>query len=367
MSLDILEQHQRNISFQAIDKKLGSSCESFLKELFEKLLSGVLKGDNQHRVGDIKKFMIKDSTKIIVSANGFGGKVISVGVQTQIDLLHGTMEIGLREGSKNDQGECIQDWQSLESNCLYVRDLGYISATYMQRIEQAGSYYLNRLPVKTILYEKGKRGFRKVSTREIKRRVNKAGIVDAIFYAGKEKYPVRTLIEAVPDSVRDKRIKKSTAFNKTHGYQTSKQYIERSGLNIWVTNLPKVRYDTLLVKNLYRMRWQIELIFKTWKSILGMQHIGGCRTARVMCQLYAKLILALIHWTCCKLLRPVGTISFYKVAKIMMRTKDLLRQLLFSNKSDWLTLWTTLSERALKVEIRKDRLRTQTVIDVFLS
>jgi len=41
---------------------------------------------------------------------------------------------------------------------------------------------------------------------------------------------------------------------------------------------------------LYTVRWQIELVFKLWKSQMQLNHIAGLRKERVQVELYAKLI-----------------------------------------------------------------------------
>ena len=41
---------------------------------------------------------------------------------------------------------------------------------------------------------------------------------------------------------------------------------------------------------LYRIRWQIELLFKLSKSTFGLNHIASLRPARIMTEFYARLI-----------------------------------------------------------------------------
>lgn len=364
MSIDMLEHHRLKVSLQAIHKKLGgASCESYVKAVFDKLLSKLFTSRFPGVDGGlIHHLFIKDSTKVVLSTSGLGGKVISKSIQTQIDLLQGSIAINLREGTQNDQGECVLDLDTLQSDSLYIRDLGYISKRYMQAVQAAGSYYLNRLPTWTQLYEFSKGSFKKISIKTIKRRlVRSGGLLDTHFYVGADKFPARIIVEAVPKEVREKRIKRSDRHNKSHGYNTSEQYRERSGLNIWITNLPD-QYHGVHIKNLYRLRWQIELLFKTWKSVLGMQRPGDYNASRVMCELYAKLILASIHWSCCRSLISAGTISLYKVAKIMKHTRESLRRLIFARRDDWLTMWTLIKEKAFEVESKKGRLKTEKLI-----
>jgi hypothetical protein len=41
---------------------------------------------------------------------------------------------------------------------------------------------------------------------------------------------------------------------------------------------------------LYALRWQVELIFKLWKSHMKLHRISGFRKERILVELYAKLI-----------------------------------------------------------------------------
>ena len=45
------------------------------------------------------------------------------------------------------------------------------------------------------------------------------------------------------------------------------------------------------------MRWQIELLFKRWKGLGGLQVSTKMKPGRVLCELYAKLLGMLVaHW-----------------------------------------------------------------------
>ena len=63
---------------------------------------------------------------------------------------------------------------------------------------------------------------------------------------------------------------------KTRGKrkEKGKSYSEKSrilsGLNIYVTNTPWEWVPMKQVHELYSLRWQIEIVFKTWKSLFDM-------------------------------------------------------------------------------------------------
>ena len=62
------------------------------------------------------------------------------------------------------------------------------------------------------------------------------------------------------------------------------------GWTIFVTNVPASMLSLEHVALLYAVRWQVELIFKLWKSHMKLHLISGIRKERILVELYAKLI-----------------------------------------------------------------------------
>ena len=64
--------------------------------------------------------------------------------------------------------------------------------------------------------------------------------------------------------------------------------------SVFITNVPR---DWLAAKDimlLYRLRWQVELIFKLWKSLAKLDAIAHCGPHRFLCQFYARLLALLV-------------------------------------------------------------------------
>ena len=64
--------------------------------------------------------------------------------------------------------------------------------------------------------------------------------------------------------------------------------------NIFITNAPQELLKGNQIYQFYRLRWQIELLFKIWKSLFEIDKIGKMSIARFECYLYGKLITILL-------------------------------------------------------------------------
>ena len=89
---------------------------------------------------------------------------------------------------------------------------------------------------------------------------------------------------------------------------------------VLITNLPADNFTIEDISVLYRVRWQVELLFKRWKSLVALGRSRGHRADRVLCETYAKLLGCLVqHWG--TLLRggPLSGISAYRCARRVQR------------------------------------------------
>nr|WP_242951480.1 transposase [Clostridium kluyveri] len=70
--------------------------------------------------------------------------------------------------------------------------------------------------------------------------------------------------------------------------------IDLIGITIYMTNISNDILITKQIHDIYSLRWQIELIFKIWKSIFHISSVKPVKIERFKCQLYGKLILLVL-------------------------------------------------------------------------
>ena len=69
-----------------------------------------------------------------------------------------------------------------------------------------------------------------------------------------------------------------------------------SRFNLIITNVSQKVLPIEVVPALYRIRWQIELIFKIWKSVIGLHHNRIMKYTQWLCLLHFKLLLMIVNW-----------------------------------------------------------------------
>ena len=100
----------------------------------------------------------------------------------------------------------------------------------------------------------------------------------------------RRLPQAAADSAR-RRIRRQAS---KKGKTPDKRTLEAAGYIILVTSLPAILWAADQVLELYRLRWQVELIFKRLKSILDLDQLRAKGAALAQTYLLGKLLAALM-------------------------------------------------------------------------
>lgn len=362
MSMQLMLRKSVNISRQALHQKYTEGMLEFIKEAFERLLTIELPAEKTKGL----EINIKDSTRfalpevMALDYPGTKGCGIKAGATFQFEfgLKSGNCDIKLTPGSSNDQNESHLDRESILPGVLYLRDLGYSHISYMNNIIEKKAFFVNKLSPKTSIYTLHGSQYRELDLE----RLQKAGkVFDGQVYIGKDKLPVRMIIEPVSDEVKNNRISNTDKYNKKKGYQTTALFKLRAGFNFMVTNLSD-DYSTELIQKLYHLRWQIELVFKAWKSSLKIHQMPQGSTLRIKCALYSKLLWAMLSWKITMSIGRIGEVSILKIHGLIASGKQELRLQLWGLSSNWLKMIEKLPLYKLLKEQRKGKLNTKEII-----
>jgi hypothetical protein len=95
-------------------------------------------------------------------------------------------------------------------------------------------------------------------------------------------------IRLPPEGPQRRRKAKQNAQRK--GCTLSAEKLAWLAWSIYITNVPTWMLSLRQVVLIYTLRWQIELLFKLWKSQTHLDRVAAKRRERVLCGIYAKLM-----------------------------------------------------------------------------
>ena len=109
----------------------------------------------------------------------------------------------------------------------------------------------------------------------------------------------RLLAWRVPQAVADTRRQRLREEAKRKGRTESAERLALCSWTVVVTTVEPEQLSGKEARALLRARWQIELLFKLWKSHGHVDETRGVRPYRVLCDVYAKRLAMIVqHWLC---------------------------------------------------------------------
>jgi hypothetical protein len=174
---------------------------------------------------------------------------------------------------------------------LSIFDLGYCTLERLKRL-MPQHYFVTRLLDKVHLYWPGTTQPLPLVAELMKRGAGVAGVVVelAVEVGQKEHLPLRLVAQSLPEAAYVKRLAKAEAACRRKGRELSPERANRLRWNLYLTNVAETVLSGVEVGLVYRLRWQIELLFKLWKSGLGLEQTQNKKLGRVWCEIYARLI-----------------------------------------------------------------------------
>lgn len=355
---DLHCQNNLRIKKQSIDERFKPEAVAFFIAVLTRLMECQFTdmGKNQ-ALSSFNRVRIKDSTRFALPPayaavyKGHRGATHNsesmISIQYEYDLLSGkALDLRLTTGVRNDQLDAKENTHDIAKNDLFIRDLGYATSNYMSQIDNNKAYFLNRLHPQLSVYY-AERPHEKVDFIKSHKKLKKYNLPYleySVLIGKKAQIPCRLVIYPVDQPTYERRIRKTRKQAKSCGHQKSDAYKTRAAwLTSYITNADENIMPASKIKQLYGLRWQIELTFKIWKSQAQIAKVKEMKIYRFECQLIAKLIWLLAHMKISNYLTqlinrqlPGKTLSLWKYFKHAYRVNYLIRQII--TKPDKLVL-----------------------------
>ena len=273
------------VSFQAIDKKLQFRHLKFVKQVFQNAMVQCISTTQIAACGDLSMFnrvLIEDSTCVKMAnalyahlsgvSNGLVKKAISR-IQFCVDIKNSTYEnVEMTTYSKNDISYSSSIVARIMQGDLIIRDLGYWKIKVFAEIAAIGAYFISRLRNNTSIYYLN--GNRMDFIADLKKKDRKAITqFDIEAKIGKDhKQKVRIVGYKLTD--KQAAIKRNAAKKARHkNCPIAKESYYLMTWNIFITNVEQATLGLDSIVKMYRLRWQIEMMFKNWESNFSIDEI----------------------------------------------------------------------------------------------
>jgi predicted nucleic acid-binding Zn finger protein len=280
----------------------------FFKKLIEKFLGdfyinapGIefLKSFPEVRIKDSTCFQLPEEMADKYPGSGGASSKAAVRIQFEYDIKTGkVIDLSLHPFNTQDSVNAESSLDDIAPNVLLLRDLGYISTFVLKGIKEREAFYICRLKQGASAFFLVDGAYQKMDFAKIwaYMKNNKLSKIEKEAYITTELEKVRMIIELMPEEVVEERIRKAEKEAKKKGRKLSKEYKSRARLNIFITNISAEVLELEQIHSVYTLRWQIELVFKVWKSIGKIHKVKKMKQERFESYLYAKLLWLMLNW-----------------------------------------------------------------------
>ncbi len=299
------------VSKQAIWKRMNERLVMFLNQALTQFFS-LNMSERVELIGDgsdhssvflfFKRVLLQDSTYLKlpdVLSKWFPGN-FSCGIIKAVAKLQTIYDakdeifakITLGSFSDNDQGASGDILQTAKKGDLVLRDLGYFVLRVFRKMTRRGIFFLSRLKYGVAILDRTTGQ----SINLLQLLKNQQSIDIQVYIGAKEKVAVRLVAVRVPEEVAAGRRRKLKT-DRDKRKNPSKEYLALLDWTLFITNVPKEIWTINQIVKAYRLRWRIEMIFKSWKSYFNIASLVANISAnkiRVEAVIYYMLIFILL-------------------------------------------------------------------------
>lgn len=304
---------QEPVSRQAIHQRYNPQAVAFFQAAHNHMLAEALAQPptvalaaslRQH----FRAVYLLDSTRFdapaalqdLFPACGGDASPANVKVLLRYEYIQGQFEPrALWPGKKSDQGSAAAMAALLQKDQLQIQDKGFYDAAAWQAVQAAGAYLLMPWTRSVTVWTRPHPG-QPEALLDVAAALQ-AATTDRVEWAevalGKAERRVEgvrlTAFRLSPESAGRHRNALREA-QRRQGRLPTAAALELAGWLILITNAPVDKLPADMIAYLYRLRWQVELIFRQCKSTLRLDQARGDNAHRTQCEIWARLMCAVL-------------------------------------------------------------------------
>jgi hypothetical protein len=295
------------ISPQGLDQRLGEAAAGFLEGLLGAAVQAVVAADPV-TIPLLQRFsavvLVDCSTLVLPDVlgpwwPGCGGSTpehtqaaLKIGVR--YDLCRGQLVGPLLFDGRTHESTTPLQHAPLPAGALRLADLGFFDLDVLARLSSTDGYWLSRAHRTTAIYDAAGQRWEMLALLAAQ---GTAQVDLPISLGVEQRLAARVLAVRVPQEVADQRRRRLRAAARKRGRTPSAASLAWCAWTIFLTNVPPALLSLREALVLARARWQVELLFKLWKSHGQIDESRSRKPWRVLTEVYAKLLAMVVqHW-----------------------------------------------------------------------
>jgi len=238
-------------------------------------------------------------------------------LQVRLEACAGQLAGPVLRPAREHDGKSPYQNEPLPAGAVRMGDLGFYALKQFVEDQACQVFWFSRYKAKTRLYDEQGQA---IDLLGWLRRQPLDQSERTLYLGKKERLPCRLLVERVPPAALAQRKRKLKEYARKKQTPLTAELLALAQWTLIITNIPASLLSIPEAMVLLRLRWQIELLFRWWKSLFKVDEWRSQKPWRILTELYAKLInVVIIHWTFLIRIWQSPTRSLWKAALTIQR------------------------------------------------
>jgi hypothetical protein len=369
---------------EALQQRMNERAVAFLQEMVQTAFTKLHTGDtvcdealfatfDRVHIADSTGFGLPESLKEQFPGAGGSGAKAGAKIQLVWDYKsHTFAHFALIPWNVPDNKYVDTVVALARPHSLFVFDLGYFKLAAFAQIATAQAYFLSRLNHQTTLREVGSGWHQPLDLGRSLAHETRSLLEKRVLLGAQERVAARLIAGRMPEAIVNARRRQARAAAKKKGYTPSQAHLTLLAWNLFSTNVPATVWPPQTVCVAYSLRWQVELVFKAWKSDLHLATLTTTTKHSTLCSLYGRMLLILVTFALCPPLRAAiwdkkqRELSLQKLVRHLQAGADHWLQTLLQGAAQlraFLVRTCAAAERLVMKALRQRRTSAQCLRD----
>jgi len=222
------------------------------------------------------------------------GTKAGVKLTMRLELSEGTLSGPLLQDGRRHESTSLLQHLPLGKGALWIADMGYFALIRLVQMSQAGAYFLMPLKDGVVTWLADQRV-------DVLKLLSSHGQEEeqeyAIILGASKQVPCRLFARRASEAQIKRRHDMQDEYARKHGTHVTQRQRDWATWTLVISNVPASLLSLAEAFVLLRVRWQIELVWKLWKMQGQVDEWQTQNLARILCEVYAKLLGVLLqHW-----------------------------------------------------------------------